>query len=74
MQIIDNILISKRIFSGDKKNKHFIGYIDNTKIELFSIILPKTSACVEKYDVGAKWMYFLIEGENLVKTYHNIWN
>ena len=39
------------------------------KIEPFAIILPKTSAYVKSYGVGAtKWMYFLIEDEELLKN------
>ena len=39
------------------------------KIEPFAIILPKTSEYVKSYGVGAtKWMYFLIEDEELLKN------
>ena len=39
------------------------------KIEPFAIILPKMSEYVKSYGVGAtKWMYFLIEDEELLKN------
>ena len=37
-------------------------------------MLPKTSACVKGYDRQTKWMYFLIEGDNLLQTYNTIWD
>ena len=30
-------------------------------------MLPKTSACVKNYDRQTKWMYFLIENDDLVE-------
>ena len=43
--------------------------MNDYKIEPFAIILPKTSAYVKSYGVGAtKWMYFLIEDEELLKN------
>lgn len=48
-------------------------YINDYKIKRFSTILPKTSANVKSYDGGAtKWMYFLIEAEELLKQYNDI--
>ena len=35
-------------------------------------MLPKTSAFVKSYDVKAKWMYFLIEDDNLLEKYNTI--
>ena len=36
-------------------------------------MLPKTSAYVS-YDGQAKWMYFLIEEDNLLEKYNTIWD
>ena len=36
-------------------------------------MLPKPSACVKSYDGQTKWMYFLIEGYDLLKKYNTIW-
>ena len=35
------------------------------KFKALYIMLPKTSAYVKRYDVETKWMYFLIEDDNL---------
>ena len=58
---IDNILISNRISFGERNYEYVIGSIDDYKIKPFSIILLKTSACVEKYDGGTKWMHFFLK-------------
>ena len=36
-------------------------------------MLPKTSAYVKSYDGQTKWMYFLIEDDDLLKKYSTIW-
>ena len=38
------------------------------------IMLPKTSAYVKGYDGKTKWMYFLIEDDDLLKKYNTIWD
>ena len=37
-------------------------------------MLPKTSAYVKNYDGQTKWMYFLIEDEDLLEKYNTIWD
>ena len=37
-------------------------------------MLPKTSACVKSSDDQTKWMYFLIEADNLLNRCHTIWD
>ena len=37
-------------------------------------MLPKTSAYVKSYDVQTKWMYFLIENDDLLEKYNTIWD
>ena len=37
-------------------------------------MLPKTSAYVESYDGQTKWMYFLIEDDDLLEKYDTIWH
>ena len=44
------------------------------KIKLLHLILPKTRVYVKGYDSQTKWMYFLIEVENLMKKYNTIWD
>ena len=67
--------MSKRIFSGEKNYKCFIGHmVDDCKIKPSRILLPKTSAYVKSYDGETKWIYFSIEDDELMKKYNNIWN
>ena len=37
-------------------------------------MLPKTSAYVKNYDGQIKWMYFLIEHDDLLEKYNAIWD
>ena len=37
-------------------------------------MLPKTSAYVNNYDGQTKWMYFLIEDNDLLEKYYTIWD
>ena len=36
-------------------------------------MLPKTRAYVKSFDGQTKWMYFLIEDNDLLQKYDNIW-
>ena len=47
---------------------------DNHKIKSLHIMLPKRTAYVKSYDAKAKWMYFLIEDDDLLEKYNTIWN
>ena len=37
-------------------------------------MLLKTSTHVKSYDGQSKWMYFLIEDDDLLETYNTIWD
>ena len=37
-------------------------------------MLPKTSAYAKTYDREIKWMYFLIEGDDLLRKCNTIWH
>ena len=37
-------------------------------------MLPKTNAYVKSYDEQTKWMYFLIEVDDLLKKYNSLCN
>ena len=37
-------------------------------------MLPKTSAYVKSYDRQTKWMYFLIEDDDLLEKCNTIWD
>ena len=62
---IDNILISKKNSSSKNYYKYCICDMDDYSIKPFTIILSKSSVYVKSYDGRTKWMYFLIEDEEL---------
>ena len=37
-------------------------------------MLPKTSVYVKSYDGQTRWMYFLIEDDDLLEKYNTIWD
>ena len=52
-----------------------IDYLYNDhKVKPLHIILPKTSAYVRSYDRQTKWMYFLIENDDLLEKYSTVWD
>ena len=48
-------------------------YGDN-KVWPLHIMLHKTSAYVKRYDGQTKWMYFLIEDDDLLEKHNTIWD
>ena len=72
---IEKVLASNKIFLGEKNYKIFTGYLcDNYKVKPLHIKLPKTSAYVKSCDGQTKWMYFLIEDDDLSEKYNTIWD
>ena len=72
---IEKVLVSNKIYFGEKNYKYFIGYLYNDhKVKPLHIMLPKTSAYVKSYDGQTKWMYFLIEDDDLLEKYNTIWD
>ena len=72
---IEKVLLSKKISSDEKNYKYFIGYLYNDhKVKPLHIILSKTNAYVKSYDEQLKWMYFLIEDNELLVKYSTIWD
>ena len=67
-------MVCNKISSGEKENyKNFIGYLyGDYKIKPLHIVLSKTRAYVKSYDGQTKWMYFLIEDNELFKKYNII--
>ena len=71
---IEKVSVSNKIYFGEKNYKYFIGYLHNgIKVKPLNIMLPKTSAYVKSYDRQTKWMYFLIEDDDLLEKYNTIW-
>ena len=46
---------------------------NDDKVKPLHIMLPKTSAYVKSYGGQTKWMYFLIEDDDLLERYNAIW-
>ena len=70
---IEKIIVSNKISFGEKNCRYFIGYLhnDNT-VKLLDIMLPKISAHAKNYDGQTKWMYFVIEDDDLLEKYNTI--
>ena len=58
-----------------KKAISTIGYLYNdNKVKPLRIMLPKTSAYLKRFDGHTKWLYFLIEDDDLLEKYNAIWD
>ena len=68
---IEKVLVSNKISFVEKNYKYFIGYLYNDNKPLH-IMFPKTSVYVESYDGQTKWMYFLIEDDELLEILFSI--
>ena len=44
------------------------------EVKTLHIMLRKTSAYLKSYDGETKWMYFLIEDDDLLEKYNTIWD
>ena len=70
---IEEVLVSKKISFGEQNYKYFIGYLYNgNKVNPLNIMLSKTSIYVKSYDGQTKWMYVLIEDDDLLEKYNTI--
>ena len=69
------VLVSNKISFGERNYKYSIVYLYNgNKIKPLNIMLPKTCAYVKRYDGQTKWMYVLIENDDLIEKYNTIWD
>ena len=67
--------MSNKSSFGEKNYKYFIGYLYNDdKVKPLQIMLPKTSAYLKSYDGQTKWMYFLIQDDDLLEKYNTFWD
>ena len=72
---IEKVLVSNKISFGEKSYKYLIGYLYNgNKVKPLNIKLSKTSAYVKSYDGQTKWMYFLIEDDDISEKYNIFWD
>ena len=47
---------------------------NGNKVKPLNIMLPKRSVYVKCYNRQTKWMYFLIEVDDLSEKYNTIWD
>ena len=74
MQTLKEVLVSKKISSGEINCKCF-GYLCNDhKVKPLHIMLPKVISYVKRYNEQTKWMNFLIEDDDLLQKYNTIWD
>ena len=72
---IEKVLVSTKNFFSEKNCKYYIGYLYNDhKVKPSHIMLPKVRAYVKSYDGQTKWMYFLIEEDDLLEKYNTTWD
>ena len=70
---VEKVLVSNKIYFGEEK--FLIGYLyNNHKVKPLHIVLTKTSAYVKSYDGQTKWMYILIEDDDLLEKYNTVWD
>ena len=62
------VLVSNNISFAERNYKSFIGcFYNDHKVKPIHVMLPKTSGYVKRYDGQTKWMYFLIEDDDLLE-------
>ena len=72
---IEKILVSNKIFFSEQNYKYFISYLYNgNKVKRLNIILSKASEYVKSYDRQTKWIYFLIDNDDLLEKCIIIWD
>ena len=65
---IEEVFLSNKISICEKNYKNFIGYLYNgNKVKQLNTMLPKISAYVKSYDGQTKWIYILIEDDDLLE-------
>ena len=75
MYILKKCWYLPRFLLVKKAINTIIGYLYNdSKVQPLHIMLLKTSAHVNRYDGQTKWIYFLIEDDDLLKNYNTIWD
>ena len=76
--LLDSVDLSKIVVSNkwkinDTTYKYFCGYLNNDVIQPLCIILPQMSGYIKYFDDGGKNMSFVIDDEEIYKTYNEIW-
>ena len=70
---IDKVFVSSKIYLDKRNCEYFIGYLYNdNEVNPLHIMLAKTNPCLKRYAGQIKWMYFLIEDDNVLEKYNTI--
>ena len=70
---IEKVLISKKIYSGEKTmSALLVTCMTNYKVKPLHIMLPKATVYVKRYDGQTKWMHFLIGDDVFLEKYDAI--
>ena len=68
---IDKITTSNKVLFGKIGFQYFIGYKNHDKIEPFCTMLAKMNGFAKSFN-ETKYMWFLIEYENMLKACNNV--
>ena len=68
---IEKVLVSSKVSSGVKTINTLL--VNDLKVKPLHIMLPKISAFIKIIDRQKKWMYFLIEYDDLLQEYNTLW-
>ena len=72
---IEKVLVSNKISFEEKNCKYLIGCLNiDDKVRPLHRMIPKRSAYVKSYDGQTKWIYFLIEDDDLLEKCTIIWD
>ena len=63
---IEKVLVSSKISFGGKSYNLIVYLYNDNKVQPLQRMLPKASVYVKSYDWETKWMYFLIEDDDLL--------
>ena len=68
--IVDQVVLSDKF----KHNSKGFGYQEGEIVKLLCIILPQMSGCIKYFEYGGKNMSFLIENNEVLDKYNEIWD
>ena len=71
---INQIVISDKFKHTDDSFKYYIGYKEDGIIKPLCIILPQMSGYIKYFEKGGKKMSFVIQDDNVLDKYNDIWN
>ena len=64
---IEKVLVSNKISSDEKNYKYFFVYLYDYKVTPLHKMLPRSSVYGKSFDGKTKWIYFLIENDELLE-------